>query len=232
MKKQIPNLLTLGNLFCGCLALINIFQERMMWAAILVSIAALFDVLDGLVARLLKASSNIGMQLDSLADMVSFGVVPASMAFVMVRYSTQTVAGTPYWAYIVFIIALASAYRLAKFNVDTEQRTYFKGMPTPANALFWAALSAHWKFDFFIWDPVQLVIISVIFSFLLVCNMKMFSFKIKDWSFGKQWIIYLFILLAIVATILFNFLGIALAVVIYPLFSYLYFLNQKSFKVD
>jgi CDP-diacylglycerol--serine O-phosphatidyltransferase len=223
MKKHIPNALTLGNLFCGCLSLVCIYSNSMLWAAILVGIAALFDVADGFVARLLKVSSPLGAQLDSLSDMVSFGVVPASMAFVMVRYN----ADTPYWTYIVFIIALASAYRLAKFNIDDQQHQHFKGMPTPANALFWAALSAHWAVADFVWQPAQLIVLAIVFSFLLVCNMRMFSLKVTDWSFRKQWILYLFIVFAAAAAAVFGFLGIALAVVCYPLFSWFYFLRAR-----
>jgi CDP-diacylglycerol--serine O-phosphatidyltransferase len=223
MKQHIPNILTLGNLFCGCLSLVCIYDNNMLWAAIFVGIAALFDVADGFVARLLKVSGSLGAQLDSLSDMVSFGVVPAFMAFAMVRHNDST----PWWTYVVFLIAIASAYRLAKFNIDNEQRKYFKGMPTPANALFWAALSAHWATNGFVWSSVQLVILAVVFSFLLVCNMRMFSLKVTDWSLHSQWILYLFAVFAIIATIIFGFLGIALAIACYPLFSLLYFFRMK-----
>jgi CDP-diacylglycerol--serine O-phosphatidyltransferase len=229
MKKHIPNLLTLGNLFCGCLSLVCVYNGSMLWAAIFVGVAALFDVADGFVARLLKVSCPLGAQLDSLSDVVSFGVVPASMAFVMVKYNTETVAGTPYWAYIVFLIALASAYRLAKFNIDDEQHHYFKGMPTPANALFWAALSAHYAVADFVWQPEQLVILAVVFSFLLVCNMRMFSLKVTDWSLRTQWILYLFIVFTIAVVAVLEFPGIALAIVCYPVFSWFYF-SVNRFK--
>ncbi|MDR0619996.1 MAG: CDP-diacylglycerol--serine O-phosphatidyltransferase [Bacteroidales bacterium] len=231
MKKHIPNFLTLGNLFFGCLSLVNIYNDSMLWAAIFVGIAALFDVADGLVARLLKTGSPLGAQLDSLSDVVSFGVVPASMAFVMIKYNTETTAGTPYWTYIAFLIALASAYRLAKFNIDNEQHHYFKGMPTPANALFWAALSAHWAVTGFIWQPEQLLIFAVVLSFLLVCNMRMFSLKVTDWSLHAQWVLYLFIVFVTVAVAVFDFLGVALSVVCYPVFSWFYFfVNRSKYK--
>jgi CDP-diacylglycerol--serine O-phosphatidyltransferase len=197
----------------------------MLWAAIFVGLAAVFDLLDGMIARLLKVSGALGTQLDSLSDLVSFGVVPASMAFVMVRH----LAGTPWWAYSVFVMALASAYRLGKFNIDDEQHTYFKGMPTPANALFWAAFSINWGTTVFVGHPTLLVALAVIFSFLLVCNMKMFSLKIKDWSFRQQWIIYLFAVFAAGMFLLAGFSGIALAVICYPIFSYFYFKRKSRF---
>jgi CDP-diacylglycerol--serine O-phosphatidyltransferase len=231
MKKHIPNFLTLGNLFCGCLSLVCVYSGSMLWAAIFVGIAALFDAADGFVARLLKTGSPLGAELDSLSDVVSFGVVPASMAFVMIKHSAETSTGTPYWAYIAFLIALASAYRLAKFNIDNEQHHYFKGMPTPANALFWAALSAHWAVAGFVWQPEQRLILAVVFSFLLVCNMRMFSLKITDWSLRAQWILYLFIVFVIAAAAVFGFLGIALSVVCYPVFSWFYFfVNRSKYK--
>jgi CDP-diacylglycerol--serine O-phosphatidyltransferase len=157
IKKNIPNALTLGNLLCGCLAIVKIFQGDLVWAAYLVGIAGALDFFDGFAARLLKVSSPIGKDLDSLADMVTFGVVPGIIMFKLIFFS-QLIAKEgwtiypplsalsdktpsiwsffPTWLpYCAFIIPIFSAIRLAKFNNDTRQSESFIGLPTPANAI-------------------------------------------------------------------------------------------------
>jgi len=144
--KQIPNLLTLSNLLCGCLAIKYAFEWDLVMAAYLVGLAAVFDFLDGFAARLLKVSGEMGKQLDSLADMVSFGVVPGVVMFQMMRTSVYLnndfVGYDLQWlSYLAFLIPLFSAYRLAKFNIDTRQTDKFIGLPTPANALFFCSFA-------------------------------------------------------------------------------------------
>jgi CDP-diacylglycerol---serine O-phosphatidyltransferase len=154
----IPNWFTLGNLFCGCLGIVNCFEGDLVWAAYLVGIAAVLDFLDGFMARLLKASSPVGKELDSLADMVTFGVLPGVMVFHLLKvggpiyfpdqneigvWGLNNVAGymeTPWYAYFAFVISLFSALRLAKFNVDTRQSDSFIGVPTPAVTILIASL--------------------------------------------------------------------------------------------
>lgn len=147
--KQIPNLLTLSNLLCGCLAIKFAFEWNLVMSAYLVGLAAIFDFLDGFAARLLKVSGEMGKQLDSLADMVSFGLVPGIMAFQLLKISLFTDVvyheGDVYHiidslAYLAFMIPIFSAYRLAKFNIDTRQTDQFIGLPTPANAIFFSSL--------------------------------------------------------------------------------------------
>lgn len=147
--RQIPNLLTLSNLLCGCLAIKFAFEWNLVMSAYLVGLAAVFDFLDGFAARLLKVTGEMGKQLDSLADMVSFGVVPGVMAFQLIKISLFTNVvyheGDVYhvmdsMAYLAFIIPVLSAYRLAKFNIDTRQTDKFIGLPTPANAIFFSSL--------------------------------------------------------------------------------------------
>jgi len=143
MIKQIPNIITLLNLLSGCIAITMAFIGNFGSVIIWILIAAIFDFLDGMTARLLKAYSTLGKQLDSLADVVSFGVAPAAALFVIIRdYITLPSFLDPisfYVPYIAFIIPMFAAYRLAKFNIDERQTTSFLGLPTPANGLFWIA---------------------------------------------------------------------------------------------
>lgn len=161
IKRNIPNAITCGNLLCGCLAIVKVFEGNLVWAAYLVGIAAVLDFFDGFAARLLKVSSPIGKDLDSLADMVTFGVVPGIIMFHMLKISigivddahfaspfllqyvrdTQLLPYHYYLPYIAFIIPILSAVRLAKFNNDTRQSDSFIGVPTPANAIFISSIA-------------------------------------------------------------------------------------------
>lgn len=156
VKRNIPNAITCGNLLCGCLAIVKAFEGDLVWAAYLVGIAAMLDFFDGFAARLLKATSPIGKDLDSLADMVTFGVVPGVVVFKMImqaRIVSDSLKlnapdsaaqaygpGTLWFGYIAFLIPIFSAIRLAKFNNDTRQTESFIGLPTPANAIFFCSL--------------------------------------------------------------------------------------------
>jgi len=138
---SIPNLLSLGNLLCGCIAILNVIDGNIGIAVYLVMLACVFDFLDGFAARGLKQGSSMGKELDSLADMVTFGVVPGMVMFQMIRFADhsskwgQSGSWTDYLPYLGFIVPLFSALRLAKFNVDTKQSDTFIGLPTLANAL-------------------------------------------------------------------------------------------------
>jgi CDP-diacylglycerol---serine O-phosphatidyltransferase len=156
--SNIPNFITLGNLLCGCIGILFVLEGNLMAGAGLVFLAALLDFLDGFLARLLKSFSELGKQLDSLADMVSFGVLPAFILFKTIQFSLLTtgvnsvlsgdlsvvpgaLGGTPFLApFLALLIPVFSAWRLAKFNIDTRQTHGFIGLPTPANALFFASL--------------------------------------------------------------------------------------------
>jgi CDP-diacylglycerol--serine O-phosphatidyltransferase len=135
MKKHIPNILTLSNLFAGCIGLVFAFDGNLIYASYAIWIAAIFDFFDGFSARMLNVSSPIGKELDSLADMVTFGVLPSMILYQMIESHP-----IPNLGYGAFILALFSALRLAKFNVDTRQSTTFIGMPTPAAAFFVSGL--------------------------------------------------------------------------------------------
>ncbi len=199
MKKAIafiPNLLTLCNLLCGCAAVAALFLRGDFHSAFwLVIVAAVFDFFDGFAARMLHVSSPIGKELDSLADMVSFGVVPAVVVFSML--SGGSVEGVPAWlAYAGFLIAAFSALRLAKFNIDERQHEEFRGLPTPACTLFFAALPMlGWEW---VRHPAVLLALTVVFSALLVCDMPMFSLKFKTFGLKKNKLRYVFILLSVI----------------------------------
>ncbi|OZA56958.1 MAG: CDP-diacylglycerol--serine O-phosphatidyltransferase, partial [Sphingobacteriales bacterium 39-40-5] len=139
MKKHIPNSVTCLNLFSGCLGIVFAFQGNLIWASYAIVIAAVFDFFDGMLARLLKAYSDIGKELDSLADMVSFGVLPSVIIYQLFALSPQIDFGADWLSFSAFIIAVFSALRLAKFNIDTRQSENFIGLPTPANALLIAS---------------------------------------------------------------------------------------------
>ncbi len=237
IKRNIPNAITCGNLFCGCLAIVKCFEGDLIWAAYLVGIAAVLDFLDGFAARMLRVSSPIGKDLDSLADMVTFGVVPGVMMFKMLinarLFSLSTASnsslveietGSYLIAYIAFLIPIFSAIRLAKFNNDTRQTESFIGLPTPANAMLICALPLVQEFNsnlLFLFNPLSLCILSCLVSFLLIAPIPMFSLKFKKfgWSGNKRR--YTFLIYSVLLLVLLQFLAIPLIIVSYILFSFI-----------
>ena len=199
MKKHIPNILTLANLFAGCIGIVYVFENNLAYAAYAIWIAAVFDFLDGFSARLLKVSSPIGKELDSLADMVTFGALPSFILFKMMGGASYELA-----SYVAFALALFSALRLAKFNVDTRQSNTFIGMPTPAAAFFVSGLP-FWQTQYpelMSWQIIM--IITVILSLLLVSPIKMLALKFTEYSVKNNWHRYIVLLLSLTA---FVFLG-------------------------
>lgn len=200
----IPNLLTLSNLTAGCLAILAALSgsnEMVFW---LVIAAAVFDFFDGFVARLLHVSSPVGKELDSLADMVSFGVVPSMVMFLLMRS-----AGLECWSFLAFLIAACSALRLAKFNLDERQSEEFRGLATPANTLFFVALALPF------WGWAQqgwlLITLTVVFSALLVSDIPMFALKFKSFGLKENALRYVFLLISLGLVV---WLGMASPVVI------------------
>jgi CDP-diacylglycerol---serine O-phosphatidyltransferase len=189
IKKHIPNFITCLNIFSGCIAIYFAFQANYAAAFIAILLAAVFDFMDGFAARILKAFSPMGKELDSLADVVSFGVAPGAIVF-----SVLSEANINDWLpFIGFIIPAFSALRLAKFNIDERQTSSFIGLPTPANAIFWAGLVFSYT-DLLVSNPFVLVILTIIFSLLLVSEIPMFSLKFKNASWSSNKIQYLFLL--------------------------------------
>ena len=200
IKKHIPNTITCCNLFSGCVACVMAFRCNFELAMAFIVLGAVFDFFDGMVARLLHVSSPMGVQIDSLADDITFGIAPATIVFSYMQnkllypaYLEDIVWLLPYAA---FLIAVFSAYRLAKFNIDTRQTNTFIGLPTPANALFWSSLikgggawlnelNAGW---------VLLLGLIALFSYFLGSEIPMFSLKFKNLSWRSNRIRYIFLL--------------------------------------
>lgn len=191
--KHLPNLLTCLNLLTGCLGILALTNGRYEHTAYYIWIACLFDFFDGFAARLLRVSSPIGKDLDSLADVVSFGVLPSLF---MVHWMTS-LGAAPWVAYSAPLIAICSALRLAVFNNDSRQSDSFRGLPTPANALFLTGLP-------FVtarlpgWDePALLAVVSLIFSILLISRFELFALKFKTFGWRDNQLRYTFLFLAL-----------------------------------
>jgi len=224
LKKHLPNAITCLNLLCGCLALTFIFKGELVTGAYLVGAAAVADFFDGLLARALRVSSPIGKDLDSLADMVSFGVVPGAIMSKLLAHATEY-DGIPVWLfYAGFLITIFSALRLAKFNNDTRQTTSFIGLPTPACTLVVASLPLILANDQFgleniILNPWLLLGLAIVLSGLLVAELPLFALKFKNlrWLGNRRRFIFVGLALILVATL--HAAGIPVAVLLYVLLS-------------
>ena len=234
-KKYVPNFITLCNLASGLIALMYAFDTNWMGAFIWVAIGIFFDFWDGFFARILKAQSPLGLQLDSLADMVTSGVVPGLVMFQMLNgiadmreeynlsYDNLYLGLLPYAG---FIITLASCYRLAKFNIDTRQTDSFIGLPTPANALLILSLPViahHTGGEGFIYEllsnPYVLVGITLLSAFMLNAEIPLFSLKIKHFDWETHKIQVVFLVISILYLFFFQYLGIPLIILTYVLLS-------------
>lgn len=198
IKRAIPNTLTCLNLFSGCLACFSAFYSDFEITFICVLLSALFDFCDGMVARALKVSSPIGKELDSLADDISFGLVPAVVVFMLMRDCTQQpplssnlISVLPFSA---FLIAVFSALRLAKFNIDTRQAHSFIGLPTPANTLFWISFAVGYEKLFSSLNIWILLAMTIISSTLLVAEIPMFSLKFANLKWKENKLRYIFLI--------------------------------------
>ncbi len=232
LLRHLPNSITCLNLFCGCLSIIASFNNQLPMACYFIFAAAIFDFLDGFVARWLKAYSAIGKELDSLADMVSFGVAPASIMFFMLLAATaaQGLSVTMYtsgWfiSLLAFVIAIFSALRLAKFNIDTRQTDSFIGLPTPANTLFicslvFAAKSGGWLASV-AGNMHFLLAVIVLFSYLLIAELPLFSLKFKSFNWKANKIRYIFIGLSVLILIILHWAGLAVVILLYIFLSIL-----------
>ena len=231
IKKNIPNFITLLNLFSGCLSIVAAFENNLVWAAYFIGIAAILDFLDGTFARILKAKSETGKQLDSLADIVSFGVAPAIILFQLISHSPDLpvleIFNINLLPFIAFFIPVFSALRLAKFNIDTRQTESFIGLPTPANAIFIASLPLiliqqfpdyQWVFDT-IKSSWFLMALTIILSSLLISNIPLFSLKFKNLKWKDNKNRYIFLGISIAFILIFYFAAIPLIIIVYILIS-------------
>lgn len=214
-KKHIPNSITCCNLICGCIAAMHAVSGNLPLALLFIILGAVFDFFDGMVARLLNVSSPIGKELDSLADVVTFGVAPASIIFYelkVVEYpSAIPSALAALIPYIAYIVAAFSALRLAKFNLDTRQTTSFIGLPTPANALCWGSLIVGFGeiLEQYSWFMPMLIVGVLLSSWILIAEIPMFALKFKHWGFSGNEIKYYFIFFSavvLIASIVFGIL--------------------------
>lgn len=258
IKKNIPNTITLGNLLCGCLAIIQVFEGSLTWAAYFVGIALVLDFFDGFTARLLKVASPIGKDLDSLADMVTFGVVPGLVMFKLISYAVivnnqvdltaidgPAAAGwtiyppesetqqVPLISYVALIIPIFSCIRLAKFNNDTRQGDSFIGLPTPANAMVICSLPLIISFQpqgitSFV-SPWLLCLVSCVLSLLLVAELPLFALKFKGFGWADNQNKLRFIFLGLALILLLSLQFMAIPLIIL-LYILLSIVNTVFFK--
>ena len=231
VKQHIPNAITCGNLVSGCFSILFSFSGMPVAAAIMIFVAGLFDFFDGFTARLLNAHSPIGGDLDSLSDVVSFGVAPG---FIMYRLMVEgavnpvcPVGNIDLFACFAFLLPVFSAVRLAKFNVDTRQTTSFIGLPTPPMAIFMASLPlAFWQREVLgqpVLSPYLCLGIVLLFSVMMVCNRPFFSFKMKSLSWKGNQVRWIFLALAIISFAVFRFVALPFVLLLYILMSVLFY---------
>lgn len=222
----VPNIITLCNLACGVVGTYFAFEGNIQMALILMISGAVFDFFDGFFARLLKVSGDLGKQLDSLSDLISFGLLPGVMVFAVQKslIMGDTISfellniGQWITMTIPIFIPIMSAYRLAKFNIDTRQTSSFIGLPTPANALFFASLM--WVFSYsdrlqFIESPLIISILTAIFSILLITEIPLFALKFANFKWKDNEIRFIFLALSLVLLISFNIAGLPLIILLY-----------------
>ena len=223
IKKHIPNFITCLNLFSGCVAVLLAFKGNYQGAFIAILVAAVLDFLDGFAARALKAYSPMGKELDSLADVISFGMAPGAIVFSLLS-ETKTFEWLPYLA---FLIPICSGLRLAKFNIDERQTSSFIGMPTPANAIFWGGLAFSYS-GLLVQNYWVLIVLAVLFSYLLVAEIPMFALKVKNLAWKDNQIQYIFLLVTIILLVIFQLNAFAPIIGWYILLSVLTAIFLKS----
>ncbi|MCS7018829.1 MAG: CDP-diacylglycerol--serine O-phosphatidyltransferase [Cytophagales bacterium] len=210
IRTNIPNGLTCANLCCGCLGVIQTFQGSVQWAAYLIYLAAFFDFADGLAARWLRVQGALGKELDSLADVISFGALPG---FILFQLMTQAQAGR--WSYLAMLVPIFSALRLAKFNTDPRQTDSFIGVPTPANALLISGLPFAGEYLPWLLGFPALAAVAILMSWLLVAELPLLALKFKGWSWQTYKFQYILIASGMVLLFAFKFAAIPLIVLIY-----------------
>lgn len=253
IKKHIPNAITLLNLFCGSIAVIFAVRGQLELTAIFVMLGIFFDFFDGLAARKLNVQSELGLQLDSLADMVTSGLAPGIVMFHLItrsvtnnewgmtglkRLSNGTLfSGNAFtevlfvfngYALVGLLIVLASAYRLAKFNIDTRQTTSFIGLPTPANTLLIVSLplilsygAPEWV-EMIILNKWFLIGLTVLCCYLLNAELPLFALKFKTWDFATNKLRYIFLIITVLLLVFFKFLAVPCVILLYVLLSVIF----------
>ena len=243
-RRHIPNVVTLLNLFSGCIAVIFAVYGNFVVAAFFVFLGIFFDFFDGLLARKLNVQSPLGIQLDSLADLITSGVVPGIIMFKLISFTVDAPDYSTYddsWNSIFhwqgfklsilpligLLIPLASAYRLAKFNLDEDQQSYFKGLPVPANTLLILSLPLILEYqnsdlmNNIIINKWFLIGLTLLSCYLLNSNIKLFALKFKDYGFKNNAIRYIFLIISLIALIVLKFAAIPLIIAFYIIMSLL-----------
>jgi CDP-diacylglycerol--serine O-phosphatidyltransferase len=232
IRSHIPNTITCLNLFSGCVACVMAFKGDYALAALFIYIAAVFDFFDGFAARILKAYSAIGKELDSLADCISFGFAPGVIMFSLLGQATFPDffgSFTAYIPYLGFLISVFSALRLAKFNIDERQTSSFIGLPTPACCIFVASL-AYALPSFLQSNGIWLLVITFLLSYLLVAEIPMFSLKMKSLKWKDNFVQYIFLLLSVLIIVVGRLQYLYLIIVLYIIISVLMALVGKKEK--
>lgn len=237
LKKHIPNLITTGNLLCGSFSIVNAFEGNLAMSCYLLIIASALDFFDGFAARMLKVACGIGKDLDSLSDMISFGLAPGLLLYQYIKILNQNepieiLTQHPWLMYIAFVIPVFSSFRLAKFNNDTRQSTSFYGLPTPANANFFIFCILLYLFPDLpmiidvssviqpiVSNPLIMLGFAVVFSFLLVAEIPMFALKFKSLKWSANKLPFTFVLLWLTLLLFTNIVAMPTIVLIYIIWS-------------
>ena len=229
MKKHIPNTITCLNLISGCIATYWAFCGVWHIALLFIVIGAVFDFFDGMSARLLGVSSPIGKELDSLADCITFGFAPSAILFDFLKGGIEYLPWH-YLPYAAFIMAAFSALRLAKFNLDERQAMGFIGLPTPANALFWASLIVGAGEELMASPTLYWAVFAGMFvsCWLLVCEIPMFALKFKTWAWKGNDVKYVFLITCVPILLLMGISGLAAIIAWYVILSV--FTNMQKKK--
>lgn len=229
MRKHIPNFITSLNLFSGCIAALLILDVNYSLALVFVLASGIFDFLDGMVARLLQVQSPMGKELDSLADVISFGLVPSLIVFTLMQQQGGTLSWLPY---VGFFIVVMSAWRLAKFNVDERQATDFIGLNTPMNTFFILSLPFIQELYPHLFNPIVLVLITLVSGVLLISEIRLFSMKLSGFSWKENKYRFLFLIFSLLSLLFLKVLAIPLVLVFYFLFSFFHFSQATTLSKE
>jgi CDP-diacylglycerol--serine O-phosphatidyltransferase len=227
LKKHLPNAITCANLFSGCVGIVFAFEGNLIFAAYALFLAAIFDFFDGFASRVLQSFSRIGKELDSLADMISFGFLPSVIVFELFLQAPQIPNVSTYLKFSSFLIAVFSALRLAKFNTDTRQAEIFIGLPTPANAILIASLplimEQQTNLSRYILNPYVLTVFVLVMCGLLVAEMPLMSLKFRNGDFNQNIYRYLLLLFSAILILFFKFVAVPVVIFIYIALSIIQF---------
>jgi CDP-diacylglycerol--serine O-phosphatidyltransferase len=239
IKKHIPNLITLGNLFCGTIATIYAVQADFVFAGLFVILGIVFDFFDGFAARLFNVSGELGKQLDSLADMVTSGVVPGIIMLKLIEVNTNNASNSFFDNSIIgislvgLVLTLGACYRLAKFNIDTRQSDSFIGLPTPAMSLFVISLpliQEYSNIEFalnLITNNYFLITITILLTYLMNAQLPLFSLKFKDYSIKNNLIKYVFLIASLLMIVFLQYISIPLIIIVYVVLSVISNFSKK-----